>query len=125
MISFEKIFQASPELIEALNHARYKKQHLPKIDSAESDCLTKQWSQIKCLSDCQKRLTRFNIFTALNAMDYETRHSNFLAWLLTPCETHGFGTKFLNGFLSLVANRMHNVSETSKLYEILRSADGV
>ncbi|MFN7141613.1 MAG: PD-(D/E)XK nuclease family protein, partial [Limisphaerales bacterium] len=39
-------------------------------------------------------------------MDYETRHSNVLAWLLDPSEKHGFGTKFLHGFLSLVEQKM-------------------
>ena len=124
MNAFEQIFRENPELIEALNHARDKSKRLPNIDGS-SDLLAKRWSQVNGVADHQHRLTRFNIFTALNAMDYETRHSNFLAWLLDPSGTHGFGTKFLNGFLSLIAKKMPSGSEATKLNGILRSADGL
>ena len=125
MNPFEQIFRANPELIEALNHARDKNQRLPKVDGVNPDSLANRWSQIKDVADHQHRLTRFNIFTALNAMDYETRHSNFLAWLLNPNGTHGFGTKFLNGFLSLIAKKMPKGSEAMKLDSILRSGDAL
>lgn len=125
MNSFEQIFRAHPELIEALNHARDKNHRLPNIDGANSDLLAKRWSQVNGVADLQRRLTRFNIFTALNAMDYETRHSNFLAWLLDPSGTHCFGTRFLNGFLSLIAKKMPSGSEATKLKGILRSTDGL
>ena len=120
MNSFEQIFRANPELIEALSHARDKTQRLPRIDGVNEDSLVKRWSQVKGIADHQHRLTRFNIFTALNAMDYETRHSNFLASLLDPN-----GTKFLNGFLSLMAKKMPKKSEATKLDSILRSGDAL
>jgi hypothetical protein len=125
MNSFEQIFRANLELIDALNHARDKNQRLPNIDGANSDSLAKRWSQIKGVPDLQHRLTRFNIFAALNAMDYEARHSNFLAWLLDPSGTHGFETKFLHGFLSLIVKKMPKGSDAMKLYSILRSVDGL
>ena len=125
MNSFEQIFRANPELIEVLNHARDKSQRLPNIDGASSDSLAKRWAQVKGVADHQHRLTRFNIFTALNAMDYETRHSNFLAWLLDPNGTHGFGTKFLNGFLSLIAKKMPKGNEAAKLDSILHNTTGL
>lgn len=37
----------------------------------------------------------FNAFEVLRYSDYEIRHSNVLAWLLTPGETHGAGDAFL------------------------------
>lgn len=37
----------------------------------------------------------FNAFEVLRYSDYEIRHSNVLAWLLTPGETHGVGDAFL------------------------------
>lgn len=120
MNAFEQIFRTNPELIEALNHTRDKGQRLPSIDGANRDSIAKRWSQANGVADLQHRLTRFNIFTALNARDYETRHSNFLAWLLAPSGSHGFGTKFLNGFLSLVAKKMPGESEATNLNEILR-----
>ena len=38
---------------------------------------------------------KFNAFDVLRYSDYEIRHSNVLAWLLTPGETHGVGGAFL------------------------------
>lgn len=38
-------------------------------------------------------------FTALNMAKQEIRHSAFLAWCLTPGETHGWGVDFLEAFL--------------------------
>lgn len=42
---------------------------------------------------------RFNLFEALGAVRSELRHSNALAWLLDPSESHGFGPAFLGLFL--------------------------
>ena len=43
-----------------------------------------------------------NIFDVLKVSRAEIRHSNMLAWLLDPKESHGFGTAFLDGFLKRV-----------------------
>ena len=42
-----------------------------------------------------------NIFSILGIRRMEIRHSNFLAWLLNPAETHGLGPDFLKRFLRL------------------------
>jgi hypothetical protein len=42
---------------------------------------------------------RFNIFDALGIKDTEIRHSNFLAFLLDPAESHGQGQLFLKAIL--------------------------
>ena len=41
----------------------------------------------------------FNAFDVLRYAEYEIRHSNVMAWLLDPCETHGIGRDFLEWFL--------------------------
>ena len=41
----------------------------------------------------------FNTFDVLRYADYEIRHSNVLAWLLQPAETHGIDDQFLKWFL--------------------------
>ena len=46
------------------------------------------------------RLSSFNIFNVLKIAEWEIRHSNVLAWLLDPQETHGLGDRFLRRFLS-------------------------
>lgn len=40
-----------------------------------------------------------NIFQILSLERREIRHSNFLAYLLDPCETHGLGSRFLRRFI--------------------------
>jgi hypothetical protein len=47
------------------------------------------------LSELEIRIGRFNIFDALSIARTEIRHSNFLAWLLDPSESHGQGPLFL------------------------------
>ena len=41
------------------------------------------------LLQLEERIGRFNIFDALGVAHAEIRHSNFLAWLLDPAESHG------------------------------------
>ena len=40
-----------------------------------------------------------NIFSILNVTKAEIRHSNFLAWLMTPNESHNLNTIFIKWFL--------------------------
>ena len=42
---------------------------------------------------------KFNIFDALGIARAEIRHSNFLAFILDPAESHGQGQLFLNALL--------------------------
>lgn len=56
---------------------------------------------ISCLEPLREWTERFNIFDVLKISGMEIRHSNMLAWLLDPNETHGWGTSFLKEFLLL------------------------
>lgn len=47
----------------------------------------------------EKSLSKFNVFDVLRCADHEIRHSNILAWLLDPVESHGMGGHFLATFL--------------------------
>lgn len=47
------------------------------------------------LAQLEERIGRFNIFDALGIVRAEIRHSQFLAWLLDPAESHGTGQLFL------------------------------
>jgi len=51
------------------------------------------------LVELEQRVGRFNIFDALRVTRQEIRHSNFLAWLLDPAESHGQGSLFLSAVL--------------------------
>lgn len=48
----------------------------------------------------------FNAFDVLRYADYEIRHSNVLAWLLKPGETHGIGGEFLKWFVKHVNEQL-------------------
>ena len=48
---------------------------------------------------------RFNIFDVLGASRMEIRHSNVLAWLLDPSDTHGLGNAFLAGIIRCIIDR--------------------
>ncbi len=52
------------------------------------------------LARLEELTSQFNIFEALGAVRQELRHSDFLAWLMSPAQTHGLGDSFLKGFLS-------------------------
>lgn len=45
-------------------------------------------------------LNRFNPYEVLRIGESEIRHTNTLAWLLDPTESHGLGDGFLRGFIS-------------------------
>jgi len=47
-------------------------------------------------------LRTFNVFRALRIEHYEIRHSNVLAWLLDPEESHKLGSIFLRRILSCI-----------------------
>lgn len=51
------------------------------------------------LLELEERIGRFNIFDALRIVDREIKHSDFLAWLLDPNESHGQGGLFLRAIL--------------------------
>ena len=47
----------------------------------------------------------FSPFDVLHVADSEIRHSNVLAWLLRPDETHGVGGRFLREFVKYLTRR--------------------
>ncbi len=50
----------------------------------------------------------FNAFEVLRYSDYEIRHSNVLAWLLTPGETHGVRDTFLKRVGECLRQKKHS-----------------
>lgn len=65
------------------------------------------------LEDLKSLLSEFNIFEALGVVKKEVRHSNFLAWLLDPKETHGLDDYFLIKFLKEVCYSMEDDEEVT------------
>lgn len=55
------------------------------------------------LEQLEEIVDEFNIFTALDIVNSEIRHSNFLSWLMNPNESHGLGDYFLTSFLKKIS----------------------
>ena len=52
------------------------------------------------LEELSARLSQFNVFSALKIEQAEIRHSNVLAWILNPRESHGLSEIVLRRILS-------------------------
>ena len=50
----------------------------------------------------EKLLNKFNVFDVLRNPTREIKHSNVLAWLLDPNESHNIGNKALKLFLEII-----------------------
>lgn len=73
-------------------------------DTETERALTSLLMDCSELSDLEALLSRFNIFQVLRAARHEIRHSNMLAWLLTPDETHGLGDRFFRRWLMQIVH---------------------
>lgn len=61
-------------------------------------------SDIDCLEPLYKWTHDVNIFSILKLDRHEIRHSNMLAWLISPSEPHGLDEKFLKKILIYATN---------------------
>ena len=75
-----------------------------KIDIETERALTRLIMDCPELTALEALLSRFNIFRVLRAAKHEIRHSNMLAWLLTPDESHGLGDRFFRRWLMQVVH---------------------
>ena len=73
------------------------------------------------IEQIEARLGGFNIFEAIGQARSEARHSDFLAFLLNPNETHGLGAEFLTRFVVEVLRTMPTESRPLSLIEIALS----
>ena len=76
-------------------------------------CLNDLIEDIDCLNELDEYLSIINIFDILKIGGMEIRHSNFLAWLLNPYESHGLGDKFLKKFLIGTIKKYDDLFEVS------------
>lgn len=68
----------------------------------------------------ESKMDKFNIFSVLKLDNNEIRHSNFLAWLMNPRESHGIGDYFLKEFLkNSISNSICNPRIEVKPKDIL------
>lgn len=67
----------------------------------------------------QDRMARFNLFEAIGAVHGELRHSNFLAYLLSPNRPHNLGDKCLQQVLRRVLESMAPADRPLSTLELL------
>ena len=71
---------------------------------------------IDCLDKISKWSNKFNMFDVLKISRTEIRHSNMLAWLIDPNESHGFEDSILRGILqNLIKNNEFKEIDAFKL----------
>jgi hypothetical protein len=78
-----------------------------KTIDKELDRLVEDSGFLRYHAEYAKR-REFNAFDVLRYAEYEIRHSNVLAWLLDPGETHGVGRAFLDWFLGAVTESIRD-----------------
>ncbi len=73
------------------------------------------------LEELKARLETFNIFSALSIEQKEDQHSNVLAWLLDPEESHGLGDIVLKRVLSnmLLTTEKNDISLSAAKVELM------
>lgn len=70
------------------------------------------------LENLEAKLNEFNPLKVLKVDQYEIRHSNILAWLLTPNENHKLGHTFLKKILAEVLINNDNVDTSLSVFDI-------
>lgn len=70
-----------------------------KKAAADEAALNAFLADIGCLDKLAEWTDKFNLFDVLKISRAEIRHSNVLAWLLDPNESHGLGDSVLRGFV--------------------------
>jgi len=66
-----------------------------------------------------QRLHQFNIFEAIDSIRGELRHSNFLAFILSPTRPHGLGSTILNRVLRTLISKLDPDQRSVSVLEIL------
>jgi hypothetical protein len=85
--------ELSDEIINQLSQRVSQLEQLrPKLQQAQLE----HFDHDDDLRALEQHIGRFNIFEALKISKLEIRHSNFLAWLLDPNQSHGQHDLFLN-----------------------------
>jgi hypothetical protein len=82
-----------------------KEGQLNQPDSSARNVLERFVVENDDLLKLESRMGRFNIFDALGITRAEIRHSNFLAFVLDPAESHGQGQLFLKAVLMDILKR--------------------
>ncbi len=75
------------------------------VNKSDKDLLGEFIINNKNLERLENIVNDFNIFTSLNLINNEIRHSNFLSWIINPKENHNLKDYFLSSLLKVISMR--------------------
>lgn len=75
---------------------------------SDEDALKNFLLDIDCLDQLDEWTGKFNMFDILKITRAEIRHSNLLAWLLTPNENHGLNDSIIKAFIQFAITNFAN-----------------
>jgi hypothetical protein len=75
------------------------------VNKSDKDLLEEFIINNKNLERLENIVNDFNIFTSLNLVNNEIRHSNFLSWIINPKENHNLKDYFLFSLLKVISMR--------------------
>ena len=84
--------------------------------SSNKEALEKLALHTDELAELNRKQSEINIFEILQVEKTEIRHSNILAWLLNPQESHGLGDSFLREFIKAVITNLKDRDCAEKAY---------
>lgn len=67
----------------------------------------------------EERLGQPNLFLIAGMGSWEIKHSNFIAWVLDPNESHGLGDAFIKAIISRLCEKCATDAEREKLSSLL------
>ena len=89
------------------------------VNKTEKDLLEDFIINNKNLEHLENIVNDFNIFTSLNLINNEIRHSNFLSWLLNPKENHNLKDYFLSSLLKVLCKKASSLGiSTPSIFDI-------
>ena len=83
---------------------------------SDEDALKNFLLDIDCLDQLDEWTGKFNMFDILKITRAEIRHSNLLAWLLTPGENHGLNDNVIKGFIQFAIT---SFSDNNDIFDTL------
>ena len=94
-------------------------QDAPQVDESNLRKYYKKLLDDSVVEQLEQKLGQPNIFEALGIERVEIRHTNFLAWLLSPKETHGLGDTCLIRFLRELAETLSDVNPAFTVLDVI------
>ncbi|MHA1499989.1 MAG: PDDEXK-like family protein [Promethearchaeota archaeon] len=89
------------------------------VNKSDKDLLEEFIINNKGLERLENIVNDFNIFTSLNLINNEIRHSYFLSWLMNPKENHNLKDYFLSSLLKVISMRASSLGiNTPSIFDI-------